>query len=288
MSMEIILTPATVEITQGIKNKDYLKKELASQLEYYKGLAVTEETMKDAKSDRATLNKLRTAIDDQRKAVKKQFEGLYKPFETDCRELIAMIDEPIAAIDSQMQVLNDKKKAEKRGELEKYFELLQPPAFVKLDDVLDPKWSNATAKLDKLKADLADKVQRIADDSAEVRRLYSGSPMLTAIMERFEHTRDKGAALAYAAELERKEQQRKEREAAEKARLEAERQAQVQSEPYIIEKSSAAPADAVVKTVEQPEVKGRVTFTVVGTKAQIIAVREFMKANGITFNTLRQ
>ncbi|MBR1749913.1 MAG: DUF1351 domain-containing protein [Ruminococcus sp.] len=282
MSMELVLSPATVEITQGIKNKDYLKKELASQLEYYKGLAVTEETMKDAKSDRATLNKLRTAIDDQRKKVKKQFTEMYKPFEDDCKELIAMIDEPIGAIDSQMDVLNEKRKAEKYAELEKYFTLLQPPAFVRIESVLDPKWGNATAKLDKLKENMAAAVQQIVDDLAEVRKLYADSPMLTAIMQRFEQTLDKGAALAYAAEIERREQQRREREAAKNAR-----ESQPKPEPILVEKSFTPPEETVIHTTVQPEPTITGTFRVKGTKAQLIALREFLKANGLDFEIIR-
>lgn len=271
MSMELVLSPEQVEITRGIKNKEYLKNELSSQLEYYRGLAVTEETMKDAKSDRAALNKLRTAIDDQRKAVKKQVEGLYKPFESDCKELIAMIDEPIAAIDSQMSALNDKRKAEKRAALEEYFEEICHLDFVRLEDILDPKWGNVTAKTDKLKEDMAAKMQRISGDFHEIWELYADSPMRVAIMTRFENTLDKGAALAYAAEIERRERAEREREQAEKQR-------HAEPDPYPI---------PVQKVYEQPahmgEPVGSVTFTATGTRAQIEALRDFMKANGITF-----
>lgn len=284
MSMELILNPALVEVTQGIKNKEALKVELSSHLDYYRNLAVTEETMKDAKSDRATLNKLRTAIDNQRKSVKKQFTDLYAPFEADCNELIAMIDEPIGAIDSQMEVLNDKRKAEKYAELEKHFTLLQPPAFVKIESVLDPKWGNATAKLDKLKADLAERVQKIVDDNDAIRELYADSPMLTAIIERFEQTLDKGAALAYAAEIERKEKAEQERKAQE--RKETPAQPPIEPTPDNDTPEPQKPTESAT-IAPQGEPVGRVTFTVTGTKAQIIAVRDFMKQNGIKFDVVK-
>lgn len=284
MSMELILNPALVEVTQGIKNKEALKVELSSHLDYYRNLAVTEETMKDAKSDRATLNKLRTAIDNQRKSVKKQFTDLYAPFEADCKELIAMIDEPIGAIDSQMEVLNDKRKAEKYAELQKYFALLQPPAFVKIESVLDPKWGNATAKLDKLKADLAEKVQKIVDDNAAIRELYADSPMLAAIVERFEQTLDKGAALAYAAEIERKEKAEQERKAQERKKTPPQPPIEPTSDNDTPEPQKPAESATIAP---QGEPIGRVTFTVTGTKAQIIAVRDFMKQNGIKFDVVK-
>lgn len=290
MSMELQLTPAQVEITQGIANKAYLKNELASQLEYYKSIEVTEETMKDAKSDRADLNKLRTAIDNQRKAVKKHFTELYKPFDDDCKELIAMIDEPIGMIDCQVAVLGDKKKQEKRQAIEEFFSQICTADFVKLDDVLNPKWGNATMKLQTIKDELAAEVQRISDDYAEICKLYADSPMLTAIKQRYEQTRDKGAALAYAAEIERREQAERERkEAAERAKAEQERR---ESEQAARTAPQAQPFDDLPDMAQKPaeapsEPVGAVTFTVTGTKSQIIAIRDFMKANNINFTVKR-
>ena len=288
MSMELILKQTQVTIPQAIENIQYLRKELKDQLDYYEGIIVTPDTMKSAKADKANLNKLKTAIDNQRKEVKKQVLGLYEPLETECKELLGMIDRPIEAIDKQLKAFDEQKKAEKYAALTEFFEQISPPPFVKLEDVLNPKWANATVKLETLKSEMSGAVQAIVDDYAEIKKLYADSPMLTAIVQKFETMRDKGAALAYAAEIERKEQARREREAAEKARLEAEQtQPGPKPEPIPVQKSFTAQTDTVVKTVEQPEPVGTVTFSVTGTKSQIIAVRDFMKQNGITFTVVR-
>ena len=288
MSMELILKSGTVTIPQAIENIQLLKQELADRLDYYKSLIVTEDSIKDAKADKAALNKLKAAIDEQRKEAKRQVMALYSPLEKECKELLAMIDEPIAAIDGQLKAFDEKKKAEKFAALVEFFEQINTLDFVKLEHVLDPKWGNVTMKLDALKDKMSGEIQRIVDDYTEIKELYADSPMLTAIMQRFETTRDKGAALAYAAEIERKEQARREREAAEKARLEAEqRQPGPEPEPIPVQKSFTAQTDTVVKTVEQPELVGTVTFSVTGTKSQIIALRDFMKQNNIVFTVIR-
>lgn len=286
MSMELIIKSGTVTIPQAIENIQLLKQELADRLDYYKSLIVTEDGIKDAKADKAALNKLKAAIDVQRKEVKRQTMALYEPLEKECKELLAMIDEPIAAIDGQLRAFDEKKKAEKFAALVEFFEQINTLDFVKLEHVLNPKWGNVTIKLDALKDKMSGEIQRIVDDYAEIKKLYADSPMLTAIIQRFETTRDKGAALAYAAEIERKEQARREREAAERARLETE-QTQPEPEPIPVEKSFTAQSDTVVKTVEQPEPVGTVTFSVTGTRSQIVAVRDFMKSNGITFTVVR-
>lgn len=79
--MELILKSAEISIPHAIENLEQLKAEIAPKMEYYRSLAVTEDGIKAAKSDRAKLNKLKTAISDQRIAVKKQCLASYETFE---------------------------------------------------------------------------------------------------------------------------------------------------------------------------------------------------------------
>ena len=291
MPMELILHTEQVTIPQAIENIQYLRNELKIQLEYYNSLIVTEDSIKDAKSDKAALNKLKTAIDNQRKEVKKQTLALYEPLERECKELIAMIDAPIEAIDKQLKAFDDIKKQEKYAAIVEFFGKINCLEFVKLDHVLNPKWGNATMKLDAIKQEISAEVQRISDDYAEIRKLYADSPMLTAIIQRFETTRDKGAALAYAAEIERKEraeQERREREAAEQA--ECEKQIIVPDTVYTDEPiPPQAPADPIIVEMPEPEAEpiGTAAFRVTGTRTQIRALAAFMKENGITYEIIK-
>ena len=289
MAMELILKSADVTIPQAIENIQYLRQELAARLDYYKTLVVTEDGIKDAKADRANLNKLKAAIDDQRKEVKKQTMALYEPLERECKELLAMIDEPIAAIDSQLKAFEEQKKAAKYQALTEFFAKVNTLSFVKIEHVLYPKWANAAAKLDTLENLMSGNIQRIVDDYAEIKELYVDSAMLTAILQRFEQTRDKGAALAYAAEIERREkaeQERREREAAEKARREQEQReaAQIQRQP---DEAVLHPTIAPTPVRPTPETIGQAIFRVVGTRSQIRALAAYMRENGISYVVLK-
>jgi hypothetical protein len=290
--MELILKETQVTIPQAIENIQYLRKELKDQLEYYEGIIVTPDTIKNAKSDKAALNKLKTAIDNQRKAVKKDVMALYEPLEAECKELLGMIDRPIEAIDKQLKAFDEQKKAEKYAALTELFGKINCNSFVKLDDVLNPKWGNSTVKLDTLKQEVAAEVERISFEYTEIKRLYAGHALLPAILERFEQTRDKGAALAYAAEMERKEKERQEREQAEQARREREaaEKARREQEPRETEQIQRQPNETIVyptiaPTPPEPMITG--TFRVTGTRAQIIALRDFLKASNINFEILK-
>ena len=114
--MELSLQTAKINLPQSIANLEELKAELQPKLEKYNNLVVTADSIKEAKADKAILNKLRSTIDDQRKAIKKQYLEPYNVLETQCKEVIALIDAPIQAIDKQIKVFDEIE--EKFGNLE--------------------------------------------------------------------------------------------------------------------------------------------------------------------------
>ena len=109
--------PAVLEF-----NYDTLKSALAARMDLYRGLVVTEDGIKAAKQDRADLNKLREAIDAKRKEVKKACLAPYNNFEARVKELTALVDAPIAAIDKQLQQYEEQRRATKRADVQAIYE----------------------------------------------------------------------------------------------------------------------------------------------------------------------
>ena len=115
MSMEFVMGNSLEALPKTIDfNFEELKTQLASSLELYTGLVVTEDGIKSAKEDRAKLNKLREALETKRKEVKKECMAPYTDFEGKVKELVGLIDKPIAAIDGQLKGYEDKRRSEKR------------------------------------------------------------------------------------------------------------------------------------------------------------------------------
>ena len=131
-------------------NNEELKAEIAEKMQEYKSLAFTEETIKEAKADRAKLNKLRTAFEDERKRIKKLWMAPYDEFEKQVKELIALIDEPIRLIDSQIKEVELKRREEKRQKIEELFAGIGFQTFVTLDKIWDDKWLNSSVTLGKI------------------------------------------------------------------------------------------------------------------------------------------
>lgn len=131
-------------------NFDELKTELTERLHHYNTLVVTEDAIQDAKNDRANLRKLRDAIDTRRKEVKRECERPYKAFEAKVKELTALIDAPIAAIDGQVKNFEEQQRNQKLTEIEAlYEELVQDTIkdIIPLSRILDPKWLNKSTSM---------------------------------------------------------------------------------------------------------------------------------------------
>lgn len=161
-------TDLTKALPQSVDfNYEELKEALTERLDHYNNLVITEDTVKEGKEDRAKLNKLRTAIDAKRKDVKKDFLRPYTDFEAKCKELTALIDEPIKSIDGQLDVFEQKRKEKKMAEIKLSYVDIVPPDFqdiLPLERVLDKRWLNATTSIKKVREDLIERVKRVNAD----------------------------------------------------------------------------------------------------------------------------
>lgn len=288
--MELQLKTAEINLPQEIANLEALKAELAPKLEYYNNLVVTPDSIKAAKNDKANLNKLRTAIEDQRKAAKRQYLEPYNILEAQCKEVTALIDAPIEAIDKQLKVFDEIEKNEKFTELNAAFAELNAPDWIDINDVLNPKWENKTQKVDALKTEMKANIDKLLTDYAQLEKLYENFPHLLAILDKFKNEKDFSQTMVYAKKLEF-EYNREQELKAQMLKAAAEAQA-AQNEP-----EAAAPANDVitpepeqtaapVESEQAPKIIiGR--FEVAGTAEQIKALGAFMKSNGIKFTIIK-
>ena len=123
MSMEFVMGNSLETLPKTIDfNFEELKGQLAESLALYTGLVVTEDGIKGAKEDRAKLNKLREALENKRKEVKRECMAPYTDFEAKVKELVGLIDQPIAAIDVQLKEYEEKRRADKRAAILEIYE----------------------------------------------------------------------------------------------------------------------------------------------------------------------
>ena len=267
-------------------NGEELKAWLSEKLTQYNEIVVTPETIKAAKDDKAKLTKLRTALEERRKEVKKQCMAPYEDFERKYKELLALIDEPIGKIDTQIKALDEQEQNLKYAHLqvcfEDYISAMDVPIDVDFDRILNQKWRNKTMKADALEKEIYDTLCRIKADVEELNSYYTGSPHYTAIMNTYVQGYDKACALAYAAALIQQEQRRQE---AQRAAQQPVREPEP-TPPPVYDPTPEPPVQQPVQPQNEPRITG--VFRVTGTKQQIIALRDFMRVNQITFEIVKE
>ena len=98
------LQVSEIQALEPIKfNYEELKANLTEKVSTYKNLVYNEENIKNAKADRSLLNKLSSAINDEKKRIKNLLLEPYTDFEAKCKELMAIVDEASNNIDTQVK-----------------------------------------------------------------------------------------------------------------------------------------------------------------------------------------
>lgn len=279
-------------------NFEEVKTWLTENLASYKSMVVTEDEIGAAKADKAKISKLSKTISEQRIAIKKRYLEPYNVFEAQMKELSSMCDEAAKNIDVQVKAFEEKRKSEKRETLRGYFSSVNTQAWLSFERIENPRWMNVTYDMETAKADIQAAVTAIGENVTTI--TASGSEFENEMLLEYQKTLNLGAAMRRGSELKRMKQEQESRkeaqEAAERARWEAqekaereraERMAQKKAETEAAERAekllNAEIAPEPTRVEEPQEAEQMLDFRCFVTKRQMIALRDWLNANGIRF-----
>lgn len=245
--MQIIMQPN--EIKPYDFNFEELKNELKQELEKYQNLVVVEEDLPKYKQDRANLNKLDKALNDERIRIERKHNEPFQDFKQKIEILRKMVKEPVDCLDDQLKKFEEKRKEEKKAKIEEKFNELNDIDQVKLSMVWNDSWLNSSVTMKKISDAISEFIEKIhaeiqaitdfqSDFEDQLQALYLKTFDLTKVLAK---KNELDAAVAQA-EAKRKAQ---EAEEARKKELEA------QKEKERIEKEAQAKLDAINAEIEQ-------------------------------------
>lgn len=281
MSMQIeIYSPTNGQPLPPVEwNYAAVKQWLEDGLAAYKGRVYTEETVTEAKKDRANLNKLADAIDTKRKEMKATYLEPYALFETQAKELTAMVKTQVAEIDAQVKAFEAFKKEQKLETIkaELYAPLIGNLAgLVPYERLHEAKWLNVTMGLSAVAEEISRKIERITKGLTAIDTLNLDSDIAVQVKDVFLKNFDLAAAIS--------EKDRLVHQKAELERIKAEQNAPKVEQPADVEYTPAEPEKpAAVQAVPDSTTEKihTVTFRIHVTAAQLKTLGDFMKANGI-------
>lgn len=274
-------------------NFEALKAALAEKLDTYQGLIVSEDGIQAAKDDRAMLNKLSKEIDSRRISIKKDFMKPYDEFEKKAKELVAMIEKPVSAIDKQIKAFEDAAKEKKRSELEAHYQsVIESPAMAALlpfERILKTSWLNASVKIKAAMQELTEVVTAHHNNIHLIRdmQLVFEQEVLRVYLD----TLDMSAALRKKVQLEEQARLMEELKAKEQARLTeivpAPEPVQIiETEPdipVIHITREEAPEPSIMDIMREIDPRRNVIFRTWITPEDHAMIEQFLKSKGIDY-----
>ena len=282
-----IYSPQDAGFVQKIDwNFEELKSEIIAVSQEYETSVYTDETMKNAKSDRAKLRKFVDAMKSERTAIRKKLLEPDVLFGEQIAELTGIVERAIDNIDTQVKDYEQRQRDAKTAKIREFYEenIYDLAEYLPFERLFRPEWANASTTMKSVKESMLDTIQKVAEGLAilnEVESPYAGD-----MKKVFLRTYDIGAAMTERNRLEAEaenrrlymeEQERRkvEREAARKAEAERVMAAGRNQQP---EPEYVAPVEDVV---EEPV--HILDFRVHATIKQLEQLKNFLKVAGIRF-----
>lgn len=242
-------------------NFDTLKIEIGKQMMKYQGLIFTDETIKEAKSTKAELNKMITTLENNRKAIKRKWNDPYNAFEAKVKEVVALIQGPLNEIDRQIVDFEERRKAEKRAAVEADIErqlcsiIGSNQAFIRQCGIaFDDRWLNAGMSMNQVSMDINNQISQMLRDITTIQSVCEGDSMLSDLLIAYQSNKDLNTTLQMRKDLlakreavqrmQEEEEQRKKDAEARRQEVEAQRlaaeAAEAQQEPEQVENEEPA------------------------------------------------
>lgn len=266
-------------------NNEELKMEIAKAVADYQNLVITPETEKDCKDTRAKLNKLKGAIEDARKEMKRRVNDPYVLFEKQVKEVEAPIDAAMANLDKQLAEIKVARQEQKRKQIKEAYEKGIAPDWLKLEQIWDEKWLNISVSMDQITKAIDEKVKHINSNLEVIANLPE---FAFEAEELYKQTLDFKGAIDRAKQMTEIQKRKAAAEAARKAQEQAQQEQAEKVLPKEEQNGAVEGAKQPLNAAEanQPK-KFTFTFEVTLTAAQAAALGNFCKEQGIKLTRIK-
>lgn len=269
-------------------NYEELKQELTEKVSVYETMVYTDDQIKEAKSDKANLNKLKKALNDERIRREKEYMKPFNEFKARINEIIAIIDKPVAVIDKQVKAFDEKKRQDKMEAIKKLYEESEHPKWLELEQIFNERWLLASVSMRQVQDGIEGWINEV---KANLDILANLPEFAFEATEVYKSTLDVQKALNEGKRLaemikRKQEQERLQKEAEERAKAEAE--AKKQAEMIANETGEAVFNNAPdIKAQEPVEVAQWISFRALLTIPQALELKRFFEENKIEFEPIK-
>lgn len=256
------------EMIEGITQIRSIVKE---KMKVYECITYTEDDIKEAKADRAMINKSSKALNDTRIELEKIYMQPFNKFKDVVKDTCDMLDLTSNSIDLQIKKFEQEEKDVKMKQIREYFDE-NNEYLVNFDRCFKSNWLNKNKGIAVVKAEINEVFELVEADFDKLKEHFYSEPCYTAIIDRYQNTLDYNNAYHYGVSLVNKA-------------LEA-ATAQNSPQPTDTPNQIQQPPKQPENNTQSEQVYIR-AFKVKVTREQAFALADFMKENNIEFESIK-
>lgn len=276
MKNEIIVVKQLPEIEEHLQA---IKEEVNAKVKTALSLVCTEDTVKEVKKVRTSLNKDLKDFEERRKAVKKAIMTPYEAFETVYKDCVSdTYKKADVELKKKIDGIENELKERKRTEVKEYFdEYLTATGidFVTFENAHINVTLSASKK--SLKEQAKTFIDRVCDDLA----LIDTQEHKNEILYEYKQSLNVSGAITAVTNRYKAIEEAKAREEERKAREQAKAEAVAKVEAVAPPVAVTSPAVEPIAPPVEEEKTFKMTFTVKGTMAQLKELKKFIIEKGI-------
>lgn len=262
-------------------NYEELRTELLQKVSVYETMVYTEDQVKEAKADRAALNRLKKALNDERIRQEKDYMQPFNTFKAQVGELVKIIDKSASVVDKQVKDFEEQQKQDKLLKIREYFDgaFIYGEAVNKnipFEKILDSKWLNASVSMKSIQEAIDAKMEQMAKDLAVIADLPSYA---FEARECYMDTLDLAKAVSEAHRLQEQAEKRAAWEAEQQKRKEEAAAAQIK--PTQVMTNINDPDD-----IENLPARQWIGFQALLSADEARALGAWLRANGIKYKAI--
>lgn len=274
-----------ITIPEAIQfNYEELKQELTEKVGMYETMVYTDDQIKEAKADKANLNKLKKALNDERIRREREYMQPFNDFKQKINEIISIIDKPVTVIDKQVKAFDEKKKLEKLESIKELFEnISDKPEWLKLERIFSDRWLLASVSMRQVQDGIEGWLNEIKTNLDILANLPEFAFEATEV---YKSTLDVQKALNEGKRLaemikRKQEQERLQKEAEERTKAES------KAREELVEAHMPEPEPVQKVTIEPVEQSQWISFRALLTVPQAFELKHFFEENKIEFQPIK-
>lgn len=259
------------KLSEMIEGVSQMRDIVREKMKVYECITYTEDDIKEAKADRAMINKSSKALNDTRIELEKIYMQPFNKFKDVVKDTCSMLDLTSNSIDLQIKKFEQEEKDAKMKQIRDYFDE-HNEYLINFNRCFKSNWLNKNKGIAIVRAEINELFELVEADFEKLKEHFEGEPCYMAIIDRYQDTLDYNNTYNYGVSLVNKA-------------LEA---TTALNSPQT---NNTPPQQS--QPLKQPENKPQSeqvyvrAFNVKVTREQAFALADFMKTNNIEFEGIK-